>query len=72
MLERFDSLLLIKTVAALVFLLFAALIIGLFKLITGSYILGLALFLLIIWKLLKIFGIYVMYPGSSSYTKSDI
>jgi hypothetical protein len=48
------------------------LIIGLFKLITGSYILGFILFLGLIWYLLREVGSFIMYPGSFFFTRSDI
>jgi len=49
-----------------------SLIVGLFKLIVGSYILGFIFYFGLIYILLREVGTYVMYPGSSFYTISDI
>lgn len=55
-----------------VILLISFLIVGLFRLIIGSYLVGLLLYLALIWYLLKTVGSFVMYPGSSFFTRSEI
>ena len=56
------------TVLALIVVIFIAI----FRLITGSFIVGTFLFLALVYLLLRAVGTYVMYPGSSFYTRSDI
>lgn len=46
--------------------------IAIFRLITGSIIVGVLLFLVLVYALLRFVGVYVMYPGSSAYTRSDL
>ncbi len=50
----------------------AFIIIMIFKLITGSYIISTLLFISLIWFAIFKIGIIIMYPGSSNYFKSDI
>jgi hypothetical protein len=60
--------LIICSLLALVVLLF----VGIFKLLTGSLLVGLLLFLALMWFTLRTVGAYVMYPGSSFFTRSDM
>jgi hypothetical protein len=61
-----------KIIISVGILLISFLIVGLFKIIIGSYVLSLLLYLALIWYLLKTVGSYVMYPGSSFLTRSEI
>lgn len=47
-------------------------VVGLLKLITGSFIAAILLFFIIIYVILRKVGQFVMYPGSSFYSQSDI
>jgi hypothetical protein len=62
----------VKVVILCGVLLISFLIVGLFRIIIGSYLVGLILYLALIWYLLKTVGSFVMYPGSSFLTRSDI
>ena len=62
----------LKYGVACVLSLLAFLIIFIFRLIFGSYILGAILFVVIVWLLIFKIGITIMYPGSSNYFTSDI
>lgn len=61
-----------KIIVISVFALVIVLFIGIFKLITGSILVGIVLFLVLTFLLLRLVGVYVMYPGSSAYTRADL
>ncbi len=61
-----------KAVIISIVLLITALIVGTIKLISGSFLLGVLLYLGLIWYLLKQVGSFVMYPGSFFFSRSDI
>lgn len=50
----------------------ALIVVSLFKLIFGSYTVGVLIFVALVWFLIFKIGITIMYPGSSNYYKSDI
>ena len=50
----------------------ALIIIMFVKFITGSYLMGIIVFIVLIWLLIFKIGITIMYPGSSNYYTSDI
>jgi hypothetical protein len=50
----------------------AFIVVFLFKLIFGSYLMGIIIFVAVVWFLVFKIGITIMYPGSSSYFTSDI
>ena len=50
----------------------SAIIVGFFHLLTGSWILGLLLYLGLIWWALRTVGSLIMYPGSSFISRSEI
>lgn len=50
----------------------ALIVVSLFKFIFGSYMMGLLIFVGLVWFLIFKIGITIMYPGSSNYYKSDI
>lgn len=52
--------------------LLAFIIVFIFKLIFGSYIAGIIIFVVMVWVLIFKIGITIMYPGSSNYFTSDI
>ncbi len=52
--------------------LLALIVVCIFKFIFGSYILGIIIFVVMVWLLIFKIGITIMYPGSSNYFKSDI
>jgi hypothetical protein len=61
-----------KFIIAGIVLFISFLIIGLVGLITGSYVIGVLVYLGLIWYLLREVGAFVMYPGSFFFTRSDI
>lgn len=61
-----------KIIVATLIVLIIVLFIGLFKLITGSLIVGILLFLALLYYMLRLLGTFVMYPGSSFLTRSDL
>ena len=50
----------------------AFLVVFIFRLIFGSYIVGIIIFVVIVWLLIFKIGITIMYPGSSNYFTADI
>jgi len=46
--------------------------VGLFKLITGSILLGFVALLALLYYVLRMVGAFIMYPGSSFVSRSDI
>jgi c-di-AMP phosphodiesterase-like protein len=52
--------------------LLAFIIVFIFKLIFGSYIIGVIAFVVMVWLIVFKIGITIMYPGSSNYFTSDI
>lgn len=50
----------------------ALIVVSLFKLIFGSYTIGVLMFVALVWFMIFKIGITIMYPGSSNYYKSDI
>jgi hypothetical protein len=61
-----------KTIALSLLTLALGLIIGLLTLITGSVIVAVLLLLLLLYLLLRTIATFIMYPGSSFLTRSDI
>ncbi len=61
-----------KIIVATLIVLIIVLFVGLFKLITGSLIVGILLFLALLYYMLRLLGTFVMYPGSSFLTRSDL
>ena len=55
-----------------IFSVLAFIIVFIIKLITGSYIAGIIIFVVLIWILIFKIGITIMYPGSSNYFTADI
>ena len=62
----------LKVTIGVIVTLIVLLFVGIFRLITGSFIIGILLFLALMYFLLRAVGVFVMYPGSSFYTRSDI
>lgn len=50
----------------------ALIVVSLFKFISGSYFIGMIIFVALVWFVIFKVGITIMYPGSSNYYKSDI
>jgi hypothetical protein len=61
-----------KIIVLSIVLFLFAIVIGTVHLITGSYLLGVAVLLGLLWWLLRVVGAFVMYPGSFFLTRSDI
>ena len=62
----------LKVTIAVIVTLVVVLFVGIFRLITGSFIIGILLFLALMYFTLRAVGVFIMYPGSSFYTRSDI
>lgn len=65
--ERFGKILALSVVLLITFLM-----VSLIRLVIGSYIIAFIIYLGFIWYLLRALGSYIMYPGSSFFTRSDI
>lgn len=50
--------------------LLAFIVVFIFKLIFGSYIIGILIFVVLLWIMIFKIGITIMYPGSSNYFTS--
>ena len=61
-----------KYIVYSVLTLFVVVFVGIFKLITGSILLGIFAFIALLYYLLRVVGAFIMYPGSSFVSRSDI
>ena len=61
-----------KYIVFSVLLLLVIVFIGIFKLITDSILLGIIALLALLYYVLRVVGAFIMYPGSSFVSRSDI
>lgn len=61
-----------KYIVFSVLLLFVVVFVGIFKLITDSILLGIIALIALLYYLLRVVGAFIMYPGSSFVSRSDI
>lgn len=61
-----------KYIVFSVLLMFVIVFVGIFKLITGSILLGIFTLIALLYYLLRVVGSFIMYPGSSFVSRSDI
>lgn len=62
----------VKYIVFSVLLLFVVVFVGIFKMLTGSLLLGIFALVAFLYYLLRIVGAFIMYPGSSFVSRSDI
>jgi hypothetical protein len=61
-----------KYIAYSVLMLFVIVFVGIFKLVTGSILFGILVLIALLYYLLRLVGAFIMYPGSSFVSRSDI
>lgn len=61
-----------KYILVSIVILIIIVLIGIFRLITDSIIIAILLLLGILYALLRVVGVYVMYPGSLNWSKADL